>query len=109
VVLPDLTPGAEATGLFWIHNTSAVPIASARPHCAPPRSHLGHELPAAGFEFDPPVFEPLPPRSSCGVEIRLRVPVTTPPATYVSIIMVSHVPDVHLSLRVTVRPGEEAP
>jgi hypothetical protein len=109
VVLPAVAPGAETGAVFWIHNTSAVPVASVRPHCAPPRSHLGHELPATCVRFDPAALEPLPPRSSCGVDVRLCVPAATPPGSYVSIIMVTNVPDLHLPLRVTVRPDEDAP
>ncbi|HWC43961.1 MAG TPA: hypothetical protein VHK02_18405 [Actinomycetota bacterium] len=99
-------PGAEATGVFYVHNTAPVPVASARPHCAPPRSHLGHELAAGAVRFDPELLEPLPARSSCGIEVRACVPPGTAPGTYVSVLLVSGVPELYLPLRVTVAAAE---
>ena len=99
-------PGAEATGVFYVHNTAPVPVASARPHCAPPRSHLGPELAAGAVRFDPEVLEPLPARSSCGIEVRACVPPGTAPGTYVSVVLVSGVPELYLPLQVTVAATE---
>jgi hypothetical protein len=106
ILLEPVFPGEGVTGLFWLHNSSPVPIAAVRPHCAPPRTHLGIELAAGTVQFDPPQLDPLPQRSSCGVEIRLRVPPTAEPGTYVSMVMASNLPDLYLPLRVTVRPAE---
>ncbi len=109
VVLETVPPGADTTGLFWVHNTSAAPVSSVRPHCAPLRSHLGYELPPDAIRFEPRALDPLPARSSCGIEVRLSVPSATPPGTYVSVILTSNVPELYLPLRVTVRPeGVEA-
>jgi hypothetical protein len=107
VVLKAVSPGAETTGLFWVHNTSPAAVSSVRPHCAPPRSHLGHELAPDAIRFDPQVLDPLPARSSCGIEVRLSVPPATPPGTYMSVILASNLPELCLPLRVTVQ-GEEA-
>jgi len=109
VVLPEVAPGGETKGLFWIHNTAAVPVAGVRPHTLPPRSHLGDELPAGAVRFDPASLDPVPPRSSCGIEVRVSVPVTTRPGTYISIILVRNIAEMHLPLRVTVRAPEPAP
>ena len=104
--LEAVQPGAEATGVFYVHNTAPVPLAAARPHCLPPRSHLGHELPAGAVRFDPEALEPLPARSSCGIEVRACVPPGTAPGTYVSVILVSNVPALYLPLQVTVVAAE---
>jgi hypothetical protein len=109
VVLPDVAPGAETNGLFWIHNTSAVPVAAVRPHSPPLRSHLGDELPAGAVRFDPAVLDPLPARSSCGIDVRVSVPATTRAGVYVSIILVENVAEMHLPLRITVRAEETTP
>jgi hypothetical protein len=106
LLLEAAGPGAEATGVFYVHNTAAVPVAAARPHCAPLRSHLGDELPAGAVRFDPAVLEPLPARSSCGIEVRACVPPGTTPGTYVSVILVANVPELYLPLQVTVAAAE---
>jgi hypothetical protein len=103
VVLKPVPAGADTTGLFWIHNTSAAAVSPVRPHCAPPRSHLGDELPPDAVRFDPQVLDPLPPRSSCGIEVRLAVPRTTPAGSYQSVILATNVPGLCLPLRVTVK------
>jgi hypothetical protein len=102
------TPGTEATAVFYVHNTSATAVGEVRPHCAPLRSHLGHELAADALRFDPEAVDPLPPRGSCGIEVRCRVPPDAAPGTYVSVILVSNVPEMYLPLRVTVKPEVEA-
>jgi hypothetical protein len=108
-VAPEaVTPGSEATAVFYVHNTSATAVAGVRPHCAPLRSHLGQELAADAVRFDPEVVDPLPPRGSCGIEVRCRVPPDAAPGTYVSVILVSNVPELYLPLQVTVRRGAEA-
>ena len=105
MVLEAATPGTEATAVFYVHNTSATAVGGVRPHCAPLRSHLGHELAADAVRFDPEVVDPLPPRGSCGIEVRCRVPPGAAPGTYVSVILVSNVPELYLPLQVTVRAG----
>jgi hypothetical protein len=100
--LEAVRPGAEATAVFHVHNTGPVPVPAARPHCAPLRSHLGHELAAGAVRFDPEVLEPLPARSSCGIEVRACVPAGTAPGTYVSVVLVSNVPELYLPLQLTV-------
>jgi hypothetical protein len=95
-------PGAEASGVFYVHNLATVPVAVARPHCAPLRSHLGQELPAEAVRFAPEVLEPLPARSSCGIEVRACIPPGTVAGTYVSVLLVSNVPELYLPLQVTV-------
>lgn len=109
VELPEVMPGAETNGLFWIHNTSAVPVALVRPHALALRSHLGDELPAGAVRFDPGVLDPLPARSSCGIDVQVSVPAATEPGTYVSIILVVNVPEMHLPLRVVVQPPVTSP
>jgi hypothetical protein len=106
VRLEAVRPGAEATAVFYVHNTAPVPVASARPHCTPLRSHLGQELPAGAVRFDPEVLEPLPARSSCGIEVRACVPPGTAAGAYVSVILVSNVPELYLPLQVTVAAAE---
>jgi hypothetical protein len=109
VRLEAVRSGGEAAGVFYVHNAAPVPVASARPHCAPLRSHLGHELAAGAVRFDPEALEPLPARSSCGIEVRACVPPGTAPGTYVSVILVSNVPELYLPLQVTVAAaGAEA-
>ena len=100
--LGTVRPGAEATAVFYVHNTASVPVPAARPHCALLRSHLGHELAAGAVRFDPEVLEPLPARSSCGIEVRACVPAGAPPGTYVSVVLVSNVPELYLPLQLTV-------
>jgi hypothetical protein len=104
--LEAVRPGTEATGVFYVHNTAPVPVAAARPHCAPLRSHLGHELATGAVRFDPEVLEPLPARSSCGIEVRACVPPGTTPGTYVSVVLVANVPELYLPLQVTVADEE---
>ncbi len=104
VVLETVPPGADTTGLLWVHNTSPAPVPSVRPHCAPLRSHLGYELPPDAIRFEPRALDPLPARSSCGIEVRLSVPSAAPPGTYVSVVLASNVPELYLPLRVTVKP-----
>lgn len=106
VRLEMVRPGDEAAGVFYVHNAAPVPVDAARPHCAPLRSHLGRELPAGAVRFDPEVLEPLPARSSCGIEVRACVPPGTAPGTYVSVILVSNVPELYLPLQVTVAAVE---
>jgi hypothetical protein len=108
VRLEGVRPGAEATGVFYVHNLAPVPVATARPHCAPLRSHLGQELPAGAVRFDPGALEPLPARSSCGIEVRASVPPGTAPGVYVSVILVANVPELYLPLQVTVADAEAA-
>jgi hypothetical protein len=107
VMLEAVAAGTEATAVFWIHNTSPSAIPAVRPHCTQLRSHLGHELAAGAVRFDPEVLDPLPARSSCGVELRCRVPPDATPGGYASLILVSNLPELFLPLRVTVK-GEEA-
>jgi hypothetical protein len=104
--LEAVRPGAEASGVFYVHNTAPVPVAAARPHCAPLRSHLGDELPAGAVRFDPDVLEPLPARSSCGIEVRACVLPGTAPGAYVSVVLVTNVPELYLPLQVTVATAE---
>ena len=106
VVLDAATPAMEATAVFYVHNTSATAV-GVRPHCAPLRSHLGQQLAADAVRFDP-VVDPLPPRGSCGIEVRCRVPPGAAPGTYVSVILVSNVPELYLPLQVTVQREAEA-
>jgi hypothetical protein len=106
VVAPaPVPPGGEATAVFYVHNRAPVAVAAVRPHCAPPRSHLGAEL-ADAVRFDPEVLDPLPARSSCGMEVRVRVPRGASPGTYASVILVSNVPELYLPLQVTVTGSE---
>jgi hypothetical protein len=102
------TAGTEATAVFYVHNTSAAAVGGVRPHCAPLRSHLGDELAADAVRFDPEVVDPLPPRGSCGIEVRCRVPPDAAPGTYVSVVLVSNVPELFLPLRLLVRREAEA-
>ena len=102
------TPATEATAVFYVHNTSAAAVGGVRPHCAPLRSHLGDELAADAVRFDPEVVDPLPPRGSCGIEVRCRVPPGAAPGTYVSVILVSNVPELYLPLQLTVQREAEA-
>jgi hypothetical protein len=107
VVLDPVAPGAEQTEVFWVHNTSAAAVAAVRPHCAPLRSHAGSEL-ATTIQFHPQVLDPLPPRSSCGIEVRMTIPLSADPGTYVSVILASNVPELYLPLCVTVLPRQAA-
>jgi hypothetical protein len=107
VVLEAATPGMEATAVFYVHNTSATAVGGVRPHCAPLRSHLGQQLAADAVRFDPEVVDPLPPRGSCGIEVRCHVPPGAAPGTYVSVILVSNVPQLYLPLQVTVEREAE--
>ncbi len=109
LVLDPVVPGAEQTAVFWVHNTSAAAVAAVRPHCAPLRSHTGCELPDTTVRFDPQVLDPLPPRSSCGIEVRVCIPPSAEPGAYVSVILASHVPELYLPLCVTVAPETVAP
>jgi hypothetical protein len=97
------TPATEATAVFYVHNTSAAAVGGVRPHCAPLRSHLGDELAADAVRFDPEVVDPLPPRGSAGIEVRCRVPPGAAPGSYVSVILVSNVPELYLPLQLTVQ------
>jgi hypothetical protein len=106
VMLEAVAPGTEATAVFWIHNTSPSAIPAVRPHCTPLRSHLGHELAASTVQFEPEVLDPLPARSSCGVELRCRVPPGATSGGYASLILVSNLPELFLPLRVTVKGAE---
>lgn len=94
--------GKEATALFWVHNTSAAAVAAVRPHCAEPRSHTGATFRAGALRFDPEVLDPLPPRSSCGIEVLVRVPADTPPGSYASVILARNAPDWHLPISITI-------
>jgi hypothetical protein len=105
VRLKPVSPGEDTAAVFWVHNASSAMVASVRLHCAPPRSHLGHELPSNAIRFDPQVLDPLPARSSCGIEVRLSVPTGTQPGVYISVILASNLPDLWLPLRVTVTSG----
>jgi hypothetical protein len=106
LVALTVTPGREATAVFYIHNSAGAPVPAVRPHCAPPRSHLGQELAGDAVRFDPEVLDPLPARSSCGIEVRCHVPPGSAPGSYASVILVSNVPELYLPLQVTVA-GEE--
>ena len=101
-----VVPGREATAVFYVHNGADAPVPAVRPHCAPPRSHLGQELTGDAVRFDPEILDPLPARSSCGIEVRCHVPPGSAPGSYASVILVSNVPELYLPLQVTVA-GEE--
>lgn len=103
VLLEAVTPGAQAAAVFWIHNTAPTAIPAVRPHCGTLRSHLGQELAAGAVRFDPEVLDPLPARSSCGVEVRCRIPPDAAPGDYASLILVSNLPELSLPLWVAVR------
>jgi hypothetical protein len=107
VVLEATPPGGTTTGVFWVHNTSAASVRSVRPHCAPLRSHDGCELATDTITFDPPQLDPLPPRSSCGIEMALAVPTSAVPGTYLSVILATNLPGLYLPLHVTVRAEDE--
>ena len=103
-------PGGAASGVFWVHNSTPATISAVRPHCGALRSHDGHELTADMVSFEPAVLDPLPARSSCGIEVRLHVPASTPPGRYVSAILVANLPAVSLPLLATVvLPEADAP
>jgi hypothetical protein len=106
VRMEAIRPGAEVTGVFYVHNTAPVPVPAARPHCARLRSHLGQELAGDVVRFEPQLLEPLPARSSCGIEVRACVPPGTAPGTYLSVILVSNVPELYLPLELTVAAAE---
>ncbi len=94
-------PDAELNELIRRFRAEAVRAAD---DCAPLRSHLGYELPPDAIRFEPRALDPLPARSSCGIEVRLSVPSAAPPGTYVSVVLASNVPELYLPLRVTVKP-----
>jgi hypothetical protein len=102
VRLTPVLPGAQSTGMFWIHNESPAAVAAVRPHCGAPRSHLGRELGPDAVSFDPPVLDPLPPRSTCGIEVSVRVPHDAEPGTYVSVVLAANLPALYLPIHVTV-------
>jgi hypothetical protein len=66
------------------------------------RAHTGVELPAAILHFDPVALAPLPGRSSCGLEVHCETPAGTPPGRYVTMILASGLPGLHLPLIVVV-------
>jgi hypothetical protein len=110
---PDRSPGAEplalsvaagdsAVAVFWVHNASPVPVPSVRPHCGALRSHTGAELAPETLQFDPPALEPMPGRSSVGIEVRAAPPAGTAPGTYLSLLLATGVPGLHLPVAVTV-------
>jgi hypothetical protein len=102
IELGPASPGDVASAVFWVHNSSATAVNDVRPHCSPPRSHQGEELGAEVVSFDPAVFDPLPARSSCGVEVKVAVPPTASPGTYATVVLVSNVPALYLPLNVAV-------
>ncbi len=104
LVLESVEPDTEKTAIFWVHNTSPTAVPAVRAHCAPLRSHFGCELAPAAVRFDPEVLDPLPPRSSCGIEVRLCVPSSAAPGNYVSVILASNVPELYLPMCVTIVP-----
>jgi hypothetical protein len=85
-----------------VRNPSAVPVHGVRPHLSAPRSHLGEELPVAAVTFDPPAFDPLPPRSVCCVELHVDVPAGTAPGRYLTVVLLSRLPHVAQPLHVDV-------
>lgn len=109
LTLGPVTPGEEAVALFWLHNTAGIAVPEVRPHCAALRSHSGRELEPAGVRFDPPVLDPLPPRSSCGIEVRIPVPAAATPGTYASVILASNAPDWYLPISVAVGEAPNPP
>jgi hypothetical protein len=102
----SVSAGETAREIFWIHNSSASAVNDVRPHCAPLRSHLGHEMDVDVITFDPPGLMPLPPRSSCGIEVSVAVPQEAVPATYITVVLVTNVPALYLPLLVTVVSDE---
>jgi hypothetical protein len=102
-------PGGHDQGIFWVHNTAAEPVSSARPHCGPLRSHQGEVLDPDVVSFDPVMLDPLPGRSTCGIEVHVRPPHTTSPGTYASVILVSRLPDAGIPIRVRVLELDQAP
>ena len=103
------SPGAEGATVFWIHNAAAVPMEGVRPHVGALRSHRGDEVAPAAVTFDPPVLDPLPARSRCGIEIRVTPPAATPPGTYDTVILVANAPGVCLPLRLTIGDPDATP
>jgi hypothetical protein len=102
VTLTPVYPGGESTGMVWIHNDSPAAVAAVRPHCGAPRSHLGRELGPDAVRFDPPILDPLPPRSTCGIEVSVRVPPDTEPGTYVSVVLAANLSELYLPIHVLV-------
>jgi hypothetical protein len=104
LLLGPIAPGQTATAVFWVHNPTSIPVPTVTAHCAPLRSHLCHELAPSSISFDPPSFDTLPARSSCGVEITVTVPAEAAPAAYGTMVFLSNVPDFSLPLTVAVVP-----
>jgi hypothetical protein len=102
VEVGPVTPGAVGAAIFWVHNSAVSAVDHVRPHCGPLRSHAGDELEADVVTFDPPSLHPLPPRSSCGIEVRVAVPPTAAPANYATLVLVENLPVTCLTLRVVV-------
>ena len=94
--------GESAVTVFWVHNATPVPVPVVRPHCGALRSHTGAELAPETLQFDPPALEPMPGRSSVGIEVRCSPPASAAPGRYVSLLLATGVPDLHLPVTVTV-------
>jgi hypothetical protein len=107
--LGQVAPGEQATALFWVHNTAATPVAEVRPHCGALRSHTGAELEPGIVRFDPPVLDPLPARSSCGIEVQVQLPSTAAPGTYATVILATNAPGWSLPVSLTVADPVHGP
>ena len=105
VALGPVAPGGVARRVFWIDNPAAAPVDDVRPHCGPLRSSDGAELIDA-VAFDPVLLAPLPARSRCGVEVVVTIPGDAAPGRYLTMVLVTNLPEVALPLSVAVAVDE---
>jgi hypothetical protein len=84
--LPATRPGLAAHGAIWVHNTTAspTPVELAVTTLAGP---TGLVIPADAVSFAPVSVDPVPPRASAEIRVRVRVPDGQGPGRYQGLIL----------------------
>lgn len=97
-----VTGAGEAHTEVWLHNGSPDDLGEGRLRSSDLLGHTGHSIAAACVTFDRRSV-PLPPRTSHGTVVTVRVPAGTPPGVYRGTLLVEDRPDLWLSVMLTVR------
>jgi hypothetical protein len=105
LALPDIAPGGRTSARLWLHNTTASTAGALRPWAPGLAASEGSALPGDALTFLPPVVDRLSPGESHEIVAVLAVPEGAALGTYHGLVLVEHLPDTALPVRVHVVPG----
>jgi hypothetical protein len=95
--------GGEALAAVWIHNTTAAPVEAVMLRMTDLTAHDGTRIAAASASFAPERLD-VGPGASRSSALSVRVPRSTPPATYVGHVLATGLPGTRLAVCLVVAP-----